>query len=244
MPVENNCKVQVEYEGTLENKEVFDATAKHGKPLEFITGVKMMIPGFENAVIGMEKGDEKEISLEPKDAYGEYNEELKKELPRNVLPQDQEPKEGMIIGMQTPQGQIPLKIIKVTPENITVDMNHPMAGKKLNFKIKILSYEKVDVEAMMKDMQEKMQAQAQANHEHNDNHKCCKDEDCVAEKCGDEGCGCVTQEGVIEGAKPLASESKEESNKTDSSANNQSSDSETPSEAKDNVSIEDLAESK
>ncbi|MBT4135260.1 peptidylprolyl isomerase [archaeon] len=231
MPVEKNNKVTIEYKGKLENGEVFDASAKHGKPLEFVTGLKMMIPGFENAVIGMEKDEEKEISLEPKDAYGEYNEELKKEIPRNVLPPDQEPKEGMIIGMQTPQGQIPLKIIKVTPENITVDMNHPMAGKKLNFKIKVLSYEKVDVEKMMKDMQEQMQVQAQANHEHNDNpnHECCKDENCTAEKCGEEGCECI------------------ESNKTDSSASNQSSanvESLDSSESKTPDSIEDLAEGK
>ena len=91
------------------------------------------------AVIGMEKGEEKEVKLEPAKAYGGFNPELKKQLPRDQLPQDQEPKEGMMLLMKLPNGmQLPAKILAVTEKEITVDLNHPLAGKTLNFKFKLV----------------------------------------------------------------------------------------------------------
>ena len=204
MVVEKDNKVQVEYEGRFEDGEVFDSSSQHDKPLEFITGLGMVVPGFDKAVIGMEKGEEKEVEIEPVDAYGEYNEEMKKEIPRNVLPKDQEPKVGMILGMQTPDGQqVPLKIVEVTDEFVKVDMNHPLAGKKLIFKLKVISYEKVDVEAMMKEMQEKMGA-AGAGHD----CSCGHDHNCDAEECGDENCACEADKS--EGSEKVVEESKEE----------------------------------
>jgi FKBP-type peptidyl-prolyl cis-trans isomerase 2 len=137
MVIKQGDTVKVDYTGTLENGNVFD-TSKGKQPLEFEVGAGKMIPGFDKAVIGMEKGQEKEISIKPEEAYGEPREELKKEIPRSALPQDQEPKVGMGLMMNTPQGQqFPARIIKVTDENITIDLNHPLAGKTLNFKIKI-----------------------------------------------------------------------------------------------------------
>ncbi len=141
MPVENGNKVQIEYCGTLEDGTVFDDSKNHGKPLEFEVGTKQVIPGFENAVLGMEKDEEKEVSIEPKEAYGEYNDQLIKDIPRTQLPQDQEPKEGMMLMMGMPNGQqMPAKITKVTEERVTLDLNHPLAGKKLNFKIKLVDF--------------------------------------------------------------------------------------------------------
>lgn len=145
MAVEKNNKVTVEYEGRFESGEVFDSSEKAGRPLEFVTGLGMVVPGFEQAVIGMEKNEEKTVEITPDKAYGYYKEELKKEIPRKLLPPDQEPKEGMILIMKGPNNmQFPSRIIKVTDENLTVDLNHPLAGKKLIFKIKLLNYEKFD----------------------------------------------------------------------------------------------------
>lgn len=137
MTIKQGDTIKVEYTGTLEDGKVFDSS-EGKKPLEFTVGTGMIIPGFDKAVIGMKKDEEKEISIEPKNAYGELRTELKKDIPRTALPQDQEPKVGMGLMMNTPQGQIPARITAVTKENITLDFNHPLAGKTLKFKIKVV----------------------------------------------------------------------------------------------------------
>ncbi len=139
MKVEKGNIVQVEYTGTLDNGDVFDASKNHGKPLEFEVGSGQLIKGFDEAVIGMEKGEEKEIKLEPANAYGEVRQELFKKIPRDQLPKEQEPKVGMMLGMQLPTGQqVPVKITAVDEKEVTIDLNHPLAGKKLTFKIKVV----------------------------------------------------------------------------------------------------------
>jgi len=149
MKVEKGNKIKIEYEGKFEDGTIFDSSEKHGQPLEFVAGVGQVVPGFDNAVIGMEKGEEKEVEIEPQEGYGERREELRKEIPRDMLPRDQEPKEGMILMMQSPEGhQFPAKISEVTGDKITVDLNHPLAGKKLIFKIKIVDIEQAQGEGI------------------------------------------------------------------------------------------------
>jgi FKBP-type peptidyl-prolyl cis-trans isomerase 2 len=138
MKVESGLKVFLDYEGRFEDGEVFDSSSSDS-PLEFIAGTGQVIPGFDNAVLGMEEGDEKEFEIEPKDGYGEMNEELKKEIPKSALPQDKAPEVGMTLVMNAPNGQqIPAKIAEVTDEGVIIDLNHPLAGKKLIFKIKVV----------------------------------------------------------------------------------------------------------
>jgi len=146
MEIKKGNKIYVHYEGKFETGEVFDSSEKgeNTEPLAFIAGVGQVIKGFDEAVIGMKEGEEKEFSIEPNEAYGMYNESLKKEIPKTVLPKDEEPKVGMMIVMATPEGrQIPAKIIDVKKETITIDLNHPLAGKKLLFKIKVVKVEEV-----------------------------------------------------------------------------------------------------
>jgi len=140
MAVKEGDKIKVEYTGTLEDGTEFDSTAKHGgQPLEFEVGSGQLIKGFDNAVMGMEKDEEKEITLQPDEAYGQPNPEMVKKVPRNQLPQDQEPKVGMILALGTPDGkQFPAKITEVTDEEVSIDLNHPLAGKVLTFKIKVV----------------------------------------------------------------------------------------------------------
>lgn len=141
MAIQQGDVVKVEYEGKLENGEVFDTTEHegHSHPIEFEVGSGKVIQGFEQAVEGMEKGQEKEFSLSPEEAYGERKEEFKKEVPKSSLPQDQEPKEGMMLVAKSPNGQqFPAKIVSVGDESITIDLNHPLAGKELFFKIKVV----------------------------------------------------------------------------------------------------------
>jgi FKBP-type peptidyl-prolyl cis-trans isomerase 2 len=141
MPVENGDTIKVNYEGKLDNGEIFD-TSQHGEhnhPIEFTVGEHQVIKGFEDSVIGMEIDDEKNISIQAKDAYGERRDELEREFPREEIPFQNEPKEGMFVSLRTPDGkEFSAKIIKVTPDKITLDFNHPLAGKRLNFKIKLV----------------------------------------------------------------------------------------------------------
>lgn len=134
--IKKGSKVKVDYVGTLEDGTVFDASKKHGKLLEFEAGSGQVIKGFDDAVLGMNLDEEKEITLQPEEAYGSAKPELKKEVPRDQLPKDQEPKAGMILLIGLPNGQqLPARIIAVTKEKVTLDLNHPLAGKVLKFKI-------------------------------------------------------------------------------------------------------------
>ena len=140
MAVEKGNTIKVEYTGSFENGEVFDASEKHGKPLEFKAGEGMVVPGFDKAVIGMNVGEEKEFTLKPEDAYGQPNPEAVQKVPKDKFPA--EAKEGMMIGIPLPNGQqMPAKIVKIEDDGVTIDMNSPMAGKTLAFKIKIVSIE-------------------------------------------------------------------------------------------------------
>ncbi len=139
MPIKKGDKIKVEYEGTLDDGTVFDSTEKHGKPLEFEVGAGQVIKGFDEAVIGMEKGEEKTVKIEPKDAYGEHNPELVKKVPKEVIKSDVEIKPGMFLIMTAPDGrQFPALVKEITDKEIVLDLNHPLAGKTLNFRIKII----------------------------------------------------------------------------------------------------------
>ena len=141
MAVKKGDQVKVDYEGRFESGEVFDSSSHgdHSHPLEFECGAEQVIKGFDDAILGMNIGEEKEITISPEDAYGKTNEDLIKELPIDMLPKEQEPKEGMMLMMKAPSGQeFPVKITKVGKKSVTIDINHPMAGKTLIFKIKLL----------------------------------------------------------------------------------------------------------
>jgi FKBP-type peptidyl-prolyl cis-trans isomerase 2 len=139
LPVKKGDKIKVEYTGKLDDGTVFDSSEKHGEPLEFEVGSGQVIPGFDDAVTGMKKGEEKEFRLEPDEAYGPKDPNLVKALPKSQLPKDQEVKAGMMFIINLPNGmQIPATVVEVTEQEVTLDLNHPMAGEALNFKIKVV----------------------------------------------------------------------------------------------------------
>jgi FKBP-type peptidyl-prolyl cis-trans isomerase 2 len=130
-------KIKVEYEGRFEDGTVFDSSKTHGKPLEVEVGTGMVIPGFDQALEGMEIDEEKEITIQPEEAYGPYKEEFVRKVPRDKLPE--EVKEGMTLVMATPDGQqLPVKLVKLDEKEASLDMNHPLAGKVLIFKLKLI----------------------------------------------------------------------------------------------------------
>ena len=130
--------VKVAYEAMLEDKEVFDSSSETG-PLEFIVGFGTVFPGISAAVVGMKQGETKVIRLPAKGAYGERDEELVQKLPRQSLNAELSPEPGMIIGMlvekEGQEQQVPATITAVTKKSVTIDYNHPLAGRDIFYKI-------------------------------------------------------------------------------------------------------------
>ncbi len=133
--------VQVAYKGTLDDGEVFDASDRHGEPLTFVIGEEAVLAGFENAVIGKAVGEENTITLSPNEAYGERNSDLQQVVPRKEIPENVV--KGATFIARLPDGQeIPVHIADVSEETVTLDMNHPLAGRTLHFWIKVVSITK------------------------------------------------------------------------------------------------------
>ena len=131
--------VKIHYTGTLDDGTEFDSSAGRD-PLEFEIGGGQVIPGFDNAVEGMAVGDKKSVRIEASDAYGERHEQLVQQVPRNALPEDLTPEEGMALQSQSPDGQVMMLVVTaVGEEEITVDANHPLAGQALSFDIELVS---------------------------------------------------------------------------------------------------------
>jgi peptidylprolyl isomerase len=137
--VKKGDKVKVNYVGKLDDGTEFDSSLKHGAPLEFEAGAGMVIPGFDNAVIGMKKGEKKTVKIPAKDAYGERRPELMRAIPRASLPADKNFQPGMVMVLGTPDGhKFPAVIAKVDEKELMLDLNHPLAGKALTFEITIV----------------------------------------------------------------------------------------------------------
>jgi FKBP-type peptidyl-prolyl cis-trans isomerase 2 len=130
--------VSVHYTGTLTTGEVFDSS-KNREPLTFTLGQGQLIAGFEKAVIGLSEGDSTTAKIPAKEAYGEVNPEMIVDVPKNQLPTEIEARVGLQLQLNQPNGQaIPVQITEVKEETITIDANHPLAGKDLNFDIKVI----------------------------------------------------------------------------------------------------------
>ncbi len=131
--------VKIHYTGTLDDGTQFDSSAGRD-PLAFELGSGQVIPGFDKAVDGMTVGDSKTVNIPAEDAYGPHQPAMVQDVPKNALPDDLEPAEGMGLQAQGPDGQlVNLVITEVKEESITVDGNHPLAGKALNFDIELVS---------------------------------------------------------------------------------------------------------
>lgn len=138
--VKDGDTVKVHYTGTLtEDGTVFDSSRER-EPLEFTLGEGQLIPGFEEAVIGMEEGDDTTVELESKDAYGARREDLELEVSKDDLPDNVDPQVGMQLQMQQQENgrAIPVQITAVEDDYIKLDANHPLAGKDLTFDIELV----------------------------------------------------------------------------------------------------------
>jgi len=133
-----NDLVRVHYTGSLRDGTVFDSSLDK-QPLEFKIGHGAIIPGFENGIIGMNEGDTKAVSILPEDAYGLHRDDLVGIIERVRIPDNITPEIGMLLKVRSPEGEtIKVTVTDVSETGVTLDMNHPLAGKELIFEIKLI----------------------------------------------------------------------------------------------------------
>jgi len=138
---QNGDVVEVDYTGTLENGTVFD-TSEGRDPLRFTLGEGQMIPGFEQAVLGMKVGESKTVTIPADEAYGPHRDDMVQVIDREELTNIPNPEVGQqLYGSQPGGGTITGTITNVTDTTITVDFNHHLAGKDLTFEIELMSIE-------------------------------------------------------------------------------------------------------
>lgn len=136
--VKEGSRIKVEYTGTFDDGKVFDKSEGRG-PLEYTVGAKQVIPGFENNIKGMKVGEEKKFKVEFKDAYGLHRPDLVQKIPKSKLPEGLEVKEGMLLVLKGENGiNYGARVIEVLEDGVKVDLNHPLAGKNLNFNVKVV----------------------------------------------------------------------------------------------------------
>ena len=134
--------VKVHYTGRLKDGTVFDSSRQRNEPIEFTLGQKNMIAGFEKAVEGMSVGDTKTAEIPANEAYGDKKDDMIIQVPKGEIPQDITPEVGEQLAMQGNNGQqVPVTVTEVTEQGITLDANHPLAGKDLVFDLELVEVE-------------------------------------------------------------------------------------------------------
>ncbi len=138
MQVKNGDTIKIHYKGRLADGTVFDSSEGR-EPLEFTVGGGMVIPGFDAGVKDMNVGDKKTIHIPAAEAYGEKEEHLIVEFPKDQFPADMIPEVGMQLSMSSNTGQvIPVVITDVKEETVMLDANHQLAGKDLIFDLELM----------------------------------------------------------------------------------------------------------
>ena len=134
--------IKVKYTGRLDDGTVFDASPED-RPLHFIIGRGEVIPGFEEAVIGMYQGGRKTTSVSPDKAYGPRREDLIEKVERSILPDDVPLQVGRQLEVTPAEGpKFTVMVTGVDDETVTLDGNHPLAGRNLTFEIELLEVKK------------------------------------------------------------------------------------------------------
>ena len=132
-------KVRAHYRGTLDDGTQFDSSYDRGEPIEFICGAHQMIAGFDAAVMDMAVGEKKTVHIPAEDAYGLRREDLVLRFPAAQVPHIEQISVGDRLFLSGPGGQpVPVVVLAVDAEGVTLDANHEMAGKDLNFDIELV----------------------------------------------------------------------------------------------------------
>ena len=136
--VKEGDTVKVHYTGRLGDGSVFDTSAER-EPLEFTVGAGTVIPGFEQAVLGLQPGESTDTTISPENAYGSRSDELVTNVNKEQLPEDMEVSIGQQLQVSMQNGQTAVVMVTdVTESFITIDANHPLAGQELTFSIEVV----------------------------------------------------------------------------------------------------------
>ncbi|MFD2740864.1 peptidylprolyl isomerase [Sulfitobacter aestuarii] len=136
--VKSGDTVHIHYTGTLTDGSTFDSSQGRD-PLEFVVGSGQIIPGLDTALPGMNVGDKKTVNIDSAEAYGPVNPEMRQAVPREGIPAEIPLEIGTQLQMQTPDGQaLPVTVVEVDDATVTLDANHPLAGKDLQFDIELV----------------------------------------------------------------------------------------------------------
>ena len=130
-------RVKVHYAGKLSNGTEFDSSAGRD-PLEFVIGEGGIVPGFENAVVGMAAGEKKSITLTVEEGYGLRRDELKLTVNKGEFPPDVDPKVDDMLEMRQGEQVFPVRVTAVSSDEVSLDANHPLAGEVLEFDIEMV----------------------------------------------------------------------------------------------------------
>ncbi|WP_121630244.1 FKBP-type peptidyl-prolyl cis-trans isomerase [Tropicibacter alexandrii] len=137
--VKSGDTVRIHYTGTLTDGTTFDSSDGRD-PLEFTIGSGQIIPGLEKAIPGMEVGEKKRVEIPADEAYGQPNPQAIQSVPRTEIPDNIPLDLGTQLQVQTPTGQVmPVTVVEVTEEQVTLDANHPLAGKDLVFDFELVA---------------------------------------------------------------------------------------------------------
>jgi len=133
-------KVSVHYAGKLANGAQFDSSSERG-PIEVQIGTGQLIKGIDNALVDMTAGDTKSVTVEPDEGYGAHKPELVHVVERQRLPAKIDLRVGTQLQATDPQGnQLRLNVVEIGDNKVTLDANHPLAGKSLVFEIKLVEF--------------------------------------------------------------------------------------------------------
>lgn len=173
MQITDGTVVSMEYALRDDEGSIIDQS-QPGQPLAYLHGHKNIIPGLEAALQGKEAGDQVEVKVSPEEGYGEPNPALEQVVPKDRFQGIENIEEGMQFQASTDQGPVSVRVVKVEDEDVTVDGNHPLAGKHLNFNVTV------------QDVRPATEEEIAHGHVHQSDEGCCGGDD---EKSGGD-CGC------------------------------------------------------
>jgi FKBP-type peptidyl-prolyl cis-trans isomerase SlyD len=145
--VEDDLVVSLAYDLRDSEGELIDSAGEED-PLEFIQGYGQIIPGLEEELYGLTVGDERDLVIEPGDAYGEYDEEATTVVPLSMFPADMEVELGMPVELETDDSDEPMEafVADITDDSVLLDFNHPLAGERLHFHVKVVGLREASAE--------------------------------------------------------------------------------------------------
>lgn len=135
--IAENMTVRLEYTLSADGQVVDSTEAR--EPFQYVHGKGQIIPGLERQLVGLHAGDSRDITVNPEDAYGPVDSSAVVEVPKDQLPPNVTPEVGLTLRGVDPDGRVFRATIReIKPDMITLDLNHPLAGKTLLFKVKVL----------------------------------------------------------------------------------------------------------